>query len=45
MFFKKGKQKIGGIVKWFPREVVFSRHPATIKGRAMSTWCWPACRG
>ena len=34
MFFKKGKQKIGGIVKWFPREVVFSRHPATIKDLA-----------
>ena len=34
MFFKKGKQKIGGIVKWFPREVEFSRHPATIKDLA-----------
>ena len=31
MFFKKGKLKIGGKTKWFPRAVTFTRHPATTK--------------
>ena len=34
MFYKKGKQTVGGILKWFPRGVVFSRHPATTKDLA-----------
>ncbi len=34
MFYKKGKQKIGGSVKWFPREKVLSQYPATTKDLA-----------
>lgn len=31
MFYKKGKLKIGDKIKWFPRAVTFTRHPATTK--------------
>ena len=31
MFFKKSKLKIGDKIKWFPRAVNFSAHPATTK--------------
>lgn len=34
MFFKKSKLKIGDKVKWFPRAVTFTRHPATTKDLA-----------
>lgn len=34
MFYKKGKQKVGGKTKWFPRAVTISSNPATTKDLA-----------
>ena len=34
MFYKKSKLKVGDKEKWFPRAVVLTRHPATMKDLA-----------